>query len=137
MRENEDWKKYINLFLSHIQKITQPKNLVPRSKVVLSNNTDWQTQKWKFRKTKKCVFFLMSQGSLDPKIRFLGQRMCSVARVQTETHTYTKVNTEETLSGLQEFFLQPIINDRSNKIQFTMVWIKSNKIHNRYSFPFF
>ena len=28
----------------------------------------------------------MSQGSLDPKIRFLGQKVCSVARVQTDRH---------------------------------------------------
>ena len=41
---------------------------------------------------------------------FLGQKMCSVAPVQTDT----KVNTEDTLSGFQEFFLQPIIKDRSN-----------------------
>ena len=60
----------------------------------------------------------MSQGSLDQKISFLDQKMCSVARVQThrltDTQTDTKVNTEETLSGFQEFFLQPIIKDRSN-----------------------
>ena len=28
----------------------------------------------------------MSQGSLDPKIRFLGQKVCSVARMQTDRH---------------------------------------------------
>ena len=60
----------------------------------------------------------MSQGSLDPKIRFIDQKVCSVARVQTDTHTHrqtdTKVNIEDTLSGFQEFFLQPIIKDRSN-----------------------
>ena len=61
-------------------------------------------------------FFLMSQGSLDSKIRFIGQKVCSVAHVQTDTHTQTdtKVNTEDTLSGFQDFFLQPIIKDRSN-----------------------
>ena len=53
----------------------------------------------KISKNKKNRFFLMFQGSLDPKIRFLGQKVCSVARV------HTKVNTE---------FLQPIIKDRSN-----------------------
>ena len=60
----------------------------------------------------------MSQGSLDPKIWFLGQNVCSVARIQTDrqtdTQTDTKVNTEDTLSGFQEFFLRPIIKDRSN-----------------------
>ena len=29
----------------------------------------------------------MSQGSLDPKIRFLVQKVCYVARVHTERHT--------------------------------------------------
>ena len=42
----------------------------------------------------------------------------SVARVQTHRHTDTqtdtKVNTEDTLSGFQEFLLQPIIKDLSN-----------------------
>ena len=60
----------------------------------------------------------MSQGSLDLKITFLCQKVCSVARVQTDRHTDTqtdtKVNTEDTLSGFQEFFLQSIIKDRSN-----------------------
>ena len=53
----------------------------------------------------------MSQGSLDPKIRFIGQKVCSVARVQTDTHTDrhthrqtdTKVNTKETMSWFQDF----------------------------------
>ena len=74
---------------------------------------------FKISKNKKMYFFLMSQGSLNPKIRFLGQKMCSVARVRTDTqthrHTHTKVTTEGTLSGFQEFFLQPIIKDRPKK----------------------
>ena len=74
--------------------------------------------KMKISKNKKMRFFLMSQGSLDPKIRFIGQKVCSVARVHTDRQTHrqtdTKVNTEDTLSGFQEFFLQPIIKDRSN-----------------------
>ena len=37
----------------------------------------------------ECVFSLMSQGSLNPKIRFLAQKLWSVARVQTETETDT------------------------------------------------
>ena len=43
--------------------------------------------KMKISKNKKMHFFLMSQGSLDPKIRFIGQKVCSVARVQTHRHT--------------------------------------------------
>ena len=38
-------------------------------------------------KNKKMRFFLMSQGSLDPKIRFIGQKLCSVARAQTDRQT--------------------------------------------------
>ena len=34
---------------------------------------------------------------------------------QTHRQTDTKLNTEDTLSGFQDFFLQSIIKDRSNK----------------------
>ena len=57
----------------------------------------------KISKNKKMRFFLMSQGSLDLKIRILVQKVCSVARVQTDTQTDTEVNTEDTLSGFQDF----------------------------------
>jgi len=67
------------------------------------------------------LFFLMSQGSLDPKIRFLCQKVCSVARVQTNRQTDTKVNTEDTLSGFQDFSLQPIIKDRSNTYELVCI----------------
>ena len=69
--------------------------------------------KMKISKNKKMRFFLMSQGSLDPKLRFLGRWVCHVARGQTDRHTDTKVNTEDIPSGFHEFFLQPIIKDRS------------------------
>ena len=52
----------------------------------------------------------MSQGPLNQKIRFLAQKMCSVARTQTDK----KVKTEDTLSGLRIFFLQHTIKERSN-----------------------
>ena len=54
--------------------------------------------------------FPMSQGSFNTKIRFLGQKgmLCS-----PRTDTHMKVNTEDTLSGLQEPFFKPIIKDRS------------------------
>ena len=58
-------------------------------------------------------FFLMSQGSLNPKIRFLGQKVCSYS-LQTDIHTDTKVDTEDTLKGFQEFSLQPI-KDQSKR----------------------
>ena len=38
----------------------------------------------------KMLFLLISKGSLHPKIRFLGLKVCSVARVQTDRHTDTQ-----------------------------------------------
>ena len=66
------------------------------------------------KKTKK-RFFVMSQGSFNPKIKFLGQKVYLIARLHTDRQTCMKVNTEDALSGFQEFFLQPIIKDRSNR----------------------
>ena len=65
-------------------------------------------------KNKNMCIFLMSQVSLNSKIRFLSQKVCPVARSQTDRHT-DRVTTEGTLSGFQDFFLQPIIKDRPNK----------------------
>ena len=60
----------------------------------------------------------MFLGSLNPKIKFLGQKVCSVAREHTDRRTdrqiHTKVTTVGTLSGVQDLFLQPIIKDRLN-----------------------
>ena len=43
---------------------------------------------------------------------------------RTHTHTQThRVTTEDTLSGFQEFFLQPIIKERSNKTSFICIMI--------------
>ena len=51
-------------------------------------------------------FFLMSQGSFSqasPKMRFLGQNVCFVARGRTDRQTDTNVKTGDTLSGFQDF----------------------------------
>ena len=42
----------------------------------------------KISTNKKMRFFLMSQGSLNPKIRFLGQKVCPVARGHTDRQTH-------------------------------------------------
>ena len=42
----------------------------------------------KISKNKKMRFFLMSQGSFNPKIRFLGQKVYPVARGRTDTDTH-------------------------------------------------
>ena len=71
----------------------------------------------KMKISKKRRFFLMSQGPLNTKIRFLGLKVCSVARLHIQTDM--KVNTEDTLSGFKDCFLQLIIKDRSNNSQVT------------------
>ena len=43
--------------------------------------------KMKISKNKKMLFFLISQGSLNPKIRFLGQKVWPVARGRTDAKT--------------------------------------------------
>ena len=50
----------------------------------------------KISKNKKMRFFLMSQGSLNPKIRFLGQKVLPVACAQTDrqTHRHTDRHTD-------------------------------------------
>ena len=77
--------------------------------------------KMKISKNKKMRFFLVPQGSLNPKIRFLGQKVFSVAHVQTHRQKDTKVNIEDTLSGFQEFFLQSFIKDRYNTRPYSLL----------------
>ena len=76
---------------------------------VVCKNAYKKRKNEKFEKQKKCV-----QESLIPNIKFLGQNVYSVARVQTDRHTDrqtdTKVNTEGTLSGFQDFCLFHIVN---------------------------
>ena len=67
-------------------------------------------------KISKKTFFLMYQGSLNQKIWFLDQKVCSVSRQTDRQRDIHEVNTEDTLSGFQDFFLQPIIKDRSNNL---------------------
>ena len=47
-----------------------------------------KSSKIKISKNTRRRVYLMSQGSLNPKIRFLGQNMCSVARGRTGRHTH-------------------------------------------------
>ena len=51
--------------------------------------------KIKISKNKKNAFFLMFQGSLDPKIMFLGQKVSSVALVQTDGQTDRRTDRHE------------------------------------------
>ena len=69
----------------------------------------------------------MSQGSFNPKIRFLGQKVCSAARLQTDRQTDMKVTTVGTHSGFQDLFLQPIIKDRPNILWYCDKWYVSHE----------
>ena len=51
-------------------------------------------------KNKIMHFFLMSQELFNPKIRFLGQKVGSIACMHTDRLTGMKLNTENTLSRL-------------------------------------
>ena len=52
---------------------------------------------------------------------------------QTDRQTHTKVTTEGTLSGFQEFFLQPIIKDRPNTPLLVRQVINRNPIPNLFN----
>ena len=69
----------------------------------------------KISKTKRNRFFLMFQGSFDPKIRFICQKVCSVARGETDRQTDTKENKEDTLSGFRN-----VIKGRSSILRKTL-----------------
>ena len=58
--------------------------------------------------------FIMSQGSLNPKIRFLGQIVCYVASAHTDTHT-DRYESEKRGHPFRfhELFLPSIIKDAS------------------------
>ena len=49
----------------------------------------------KISKKKKIRFLLMSEGSLNPKIRFLGQKVCPAAHERTNGQTHRLTDTHE------------------------------------------
>ena len=65
-----------------------------------------KTVKMKISKNKKYISFLLPKDHSTQKIRFLGQKVCPVACLHTDTQT-DRVTTVGTLSGFQDFFLQP------------------------------
>merc|ERR1711923_631213 len=115
------WYKVLSTQISHSYVKNCDRELETKNLLVLykekNRKIPIKSVKMKISKNKKMRFFLMSQGSLIPKIRFLAQKLWSVARVQRHRQTHTKVNTEGTLSGFQDFFLQLIIKDRPNNTE--------------------
>ena len=65
------------------------------------------------RKTKKTTFFSHVPRITQPKNYVPRPKSVSCSR-QTDGQTHTKVTTEGTLLGFQDFFLKPIIKDRPN-----------------------
>ena len=84
----------------------------------------------KISKNKKMRFFLMSQGSFNPKNRFLCQKVCSFARghtyILTDRQTDTKVNTEDTLSGFQFFYC---FNYHQGSVQYSTIYPLQRQIN--------
>ena len=77
--------------------------------------------KMKISKNKKMRFFLMSQGSLNPKIRLLSQKVCPVSCLHTDTHTDRQNDYCGHPFRVSGFFLQPIIKDRPNDLIFVSI----------------
>ena len=80
----------------------------------------------------------MSQGSLDPKIRFIGQKVCSVARVQTDRHTDRQTH-RQTRKWIQRTPFQGFRNfsfNLSSRIGPILIQKSIFKIHCRNYFTF-
>ena len=119
------WSKVISTQISHSQVKNCDQQLETKSLLVSykEKNRKMPIKRVKMKISKKSDFFLMSQGSLNPKIPRPKGVTCSL-RTDTQTHRHShtqtdrqthRVTTEGTLSGFQDFFLQPTIKDRPNK----------------------
>ena len=61
----------------------------------------------KISKNKKMRFFLMSQGSFNTKISFLGKKMCPADCLRTHGHTDTQTDRVTTEGTLFQFRIFP------------------------------
>ena len=99
------------VIFSHVPRITQPKNSVPKPKSVpfsprTHRRTDTHESEYRghpFR-VSGIVPSTYHQGSAQNAF---------FSDAHRHTHTEMKVNTEDTLSGFQELFLQSITKDRA------------------------
>ena len=93
-------------------------------------NVNKKRKKMNISKNKKKGFFLMSQGSLDPKIRFLGQKMCSVVRIQTDTQTDTHTDRHESEYRGHPFRVSGVFPStyHQGSFQYQSVWPKVTQV---------
>ena len=75
-------------------------------------------------------FFLMSQGSFSPKIRFLGQKVCSLARTQTDRRESENRGHPFRVSGFFKFSFN--LSSRSGPIRKQNHW----KAYNTWTYSF-
>ena len=114
------WYKVLSTKISHFQVKNCDRQLESKNLLVLyirkkSKNAYKQRKNENFGKTKKCVSFSCPKNHSTQKLGSQVKR-CSPQPGYTQTHTHTKLTTEGTLSGFQDFFLQPIIKDRPNTL---------------------
>ena len=108
------WYKVFSTQISHSQVNNCDRQLENKRLLVLYKEK--LKNAYKKRKNENFDFFLMSQGSLK-LVSYV--KRCALQLVYRYTDRMTTVGT---LSGFKDFFLQPIIKDRSNKRNTELVW---------------
>ena len=81
--------------------------------------------KMKISKNQKPQFFLMPQGSLIPKIRFLCPKVCYIACGHTHTHRHTRKWIQRTpFQGFRKISIQPRYHQKSVQKQWSPIgWL--------------
>ena len=94
--KNGIFKKYQKSSISYGTRFSQPKYHMYKK----SKNANKKRKKMKISKNKKNAFFLMSQGSFDPKLGSQVKR-CALqpGQRQTDTHTDTHIDTKKEYRG--------------------------------------
>ena len=98
-RKNGIFNKKSQVSIFYGIRFSQPKYHIPRLKIVTGS---YET-KHLLVLYKGNAFFIMSQGSLNPKNRFLGQKVCPVARWHTHTETHTGWLLRAPFQGFRSF----------------------------------
>ena len=79
-----------NYILKNCDQLLESKNLLV---LYMENNRKMPIKSVKIEISKKMSFFLMSNGSFNPKIRFLSQNDGGLCSPRTGTHTHTHTHT--------------------------------------------